>query len=143
MKTIDELMRGKGDDGGMGSTCVFPSNLIPCFTILIAIAVSADVYKPDEGKVGNLRFKIQSVADGKMVDAYEAVAQAQAGAQSMDGVHPVVKGSSTLVGAVDTTGVSTVQTFTDMLGPVLDHLQFIQTLGNRLSEVISIIESLQ
>ena len=100
------------------------------------IEVTVDIDKPKTGKVGSLRFKIQSVADGRMVDAGEAVTQAQAGASNMDEARPIPGNS--LVGAVDSTGGSMVQTFAVMIGPVLAHLEFIQTLGGRLSEVCMI-----
>lgn len=100
----------------------------------LAVEVTLDIVSPKGKDAVQLCFKFGTVSDGKRADLTEAIAQAQSGPQQITTPHPVIDSASKFVQSVDP-AVQKAISFSDSLGAVMKKLEFIQSVGDHLSEV--------
>jgi len=93
--------------------------------------VNVDIPIPDQN-TAHLRFKIKAVLDGAKEDMNEAVTQAVN--QDFAALPSIVAHAAEGIQTSDPF-VQSVISFNDTWGPVLQTLEFLQGVGNTLSEV--------
>ena len=89
---------------------------------------------PNNDIGGTLCFKVQSVADGILLDMEEAVPQALAAIQQSPNPPNIATDASGVLKSAHSF-IHSVSSFQDTWGPILEKLYFIQNLGDSLSEV--------
>ena len=89
---------------------------------------------PNNDIGGCLCFKVQSVADGTLLDMEEAVSHALAAIQQSQNPPSIATDASGVLNTADSF-IHRVSSFQDTWGPILDKLRFIQKLGDSFSEV--------
>ena len=129
-KTIQDILDARDGDGGEQVNSN-ESKAISYFVLVVKLELDT----ANHASAAKLVLKIRSVSDGNKEDLKEAVNQA--GLPAIMALPSIIGGAVDAVQTADTF-VQGAVSFSQTWGPILEKLKALQSVGNYISEVISL-----